>query len=167
MKRWFAVYTIARNEERASYHLRNQGYEVYLPLFRKKRRHARRTDWVKMPLFPRYLFVQLDLEVMPWRAVHSTLGVSALVCSGDGPVPIRNELIAAIQGRESPDGLVRINEHFCAKPGKRVTLLDGPFAEFEGIFESMRDDQRMVILLEFLGRPLKVVAPKNIVNVTR
>ncbi len=166
MKRWFAVYTMARNEERASYHLRNQGYEVYLPRYRKKRRHARRTDWVKMPLFPRYLFVRLDLEVMPWPAVQSTVGVSALVCSGNEPVPIRSELIAAIQGRENPDGLVEMSENFSGKPGDRVTLLDGPFAEFEGIFESMRDDQRMVILLEFLGRSLKVVAPRNIVNVT-
>lgn len=54
--------------------------------------------------------------------------------------------------------------HILIKMVTRLRLTS--FAEFEGIFESMRDDQRMVILLEFLGRSLKVVAPRNIVNVT-
>ena len=60
MTAWFAVYSRARAEATAQEHLRRQGYEVYLPRHLKRRRHARRTDFVLAPLFPRYLFVAFD-----------------------------------------------------------------------------------------------------------
>jgi len=79
MQQWYAVHTQASAEQKADFHLRNQGFEVYLPSYRKQRRHARRVDWIKAPLFPRYLFVRMDIETTPWRRIHSTIGVSYLL----------------------------------------------------------------------------------------
>lgn len=57
---WYAVYTQAGKERFALQNLANQGFEAYLPSYRKRRRHARRVDTVLAPLFPRYLFVRMD-----------------------------------------------------------------------------------------------------------
>ena len=51
--RWFVVYTQPLKETVAKQHLEEQGYDVYLPMFKKTRRHARRIDEVLQPLFPR------------------------------------------------------------------------------------------------------------------
>ena len=61
------------------------GFETYLPRYEKRRRHARRVETVAAPLFPRYLFVAIDLASQRWRSIHSTIGVSRLVCNGEDP----------------------------------------------------------------------------------
>ena len=58
---WYAVHTHAGAETKAVWHLENQGFSVYLPRYLRRRRHARKVDWVPTPLFPRYLFVFMDV----------------------------------------------------------------------------------------------------------
>src|SRR3989304_7459176 len=91
MPRWYVVHTPPQSEARAKANLERQGYEVYLPRCRKWRRHARRADIVAAPLFPRYLFLRLDISCDRWRPVLSTFGVCAFVCYGGvtAPVPVR------------------------------------------------------------------------------
>ena len=61
MKRWFAVHTKAHREHQALDNLNRQGFEAWLPQYQKGRRHAGRAETVTRPLFPRYLFVAVDL----------------------------------------------------------------------------------------------------------
>ena len=62
-RRWFVAQSHVHAESKAAMHLGRQGFEVYLPRYRKQRRHARRIDVVATPLFPRYPFVSIDLGV--------------------------------------------------------------------------------------------------------
>ncbi len=100
MTTWFAVYTRARAEAMAREHLRRQGYEVYLPQHMKRRRHARRTDFVPAPLFPRYLFVSLDRLQQRWRPILSTFGVCDLVRQGDWPAQVPAGFVEELRARE-------------------------------------------------------------------
>ena len=61
--RWYVVQTQANAEHKAVAHLGRQGFTTYLPRYLKRRRHARRVDIVPRPLFPRYLFVSIDVGV--------------------------------------------------------------------------------------------------------
>ena len=74
MERWYVVHTAPNGEARATAHLRRQGFETFMPRFAKLRRHARRTEKILAPLFPRYLFIQMNLSVDRWRAVNGTVG---------------------------------------------------------------------------------------------
>ena len=65
MMSWYVAYTHARKECQALQHLRNQTFEVFLPLYRKTRRHAGRVETITAPLFPRYVFVGVDFERQP------------------------------------------------------------------------------------------------------
>jgi transcriptional antiterminator RfaH len=85
---WHVVQTHSRAEEKAVVHLMRQGYDVYLPRYLKRRRHARRSETVAAPLFPRYLFVSFDRQVQRWRSIQSTIGVSQLVCNGETPASL-------------------------------------------------------------------------------
>ena len=43
------------------------------------------------------------------------------------------------------------------EPGTRVLINDGAFASCLGLFEGMRDDERVTVLLDLLGRKVRVL----------
>lgn len=154
MKRWYVIYTHPGAEGSAEQHLRRQGFEVYLPRNKKRRSHARKITWVVAPLFPRYLFVSMDIDADRWRAAHSTVGVQKLVSQGDEPLPVPDGVVEAIRGLETSDGTVNLKTVFT--PGDKVVVTEGPFMDKIGLMQSVRDDQRVVILLSLLGRDTPV-----------
>ena len=69
---------------------------MYLPRYLKRRRHARRTDWIATPLFPRYLFVRSDLGGGARKSIDTAPGVIRLLCMGKAPSPVADAIIAEI-----------------------------------------------------------------------
>jgi transcriptional antiterminator RfaH len=102
---WYLVHTLPNNETRADINLRRQGFRTYLLCYQQQRRHARR-GLVVRPLFPRYLFVQLDLARDMWRSVHSTFGVNFLVFVSEKPAALPLHVIDEIRAREDEAGFV-------------------------------------------------------------
>ena len=166
MQRWYVVHTQPRYEDTAARHLGNQNFGVYCPKYMKRRSHARRVDWVASPLFPRYLFVQMDVEQAQWRAIHSTVGVSYLVCQGDAPVAIPDNLVAEIREREDESGRVVVGKLVSFKNGDQVRLLSGPMADQVGLFDCASDEERVFILLDLLGRQVRVRMPIGAVSLS-
>jgi len=163
MKRWYAVQTHQRAEDLALAHLLRQNFEAYLPKCMTRRRHARRVEDIAVPLFPRYAFVRMDLGAERWRAVHSTFGVARLVCHGETPAFVPDAVIDDIRRRETGDGVVKLFDADRFKPGDRLTIKSGAFADHDGIFECLDSAQRVVLLLGLLGRELRVRLPQEVV----
>ncbi|MBV8753435.1 MAG: transcriptional activator RfaH [Hyphomicrobiales bacterium] len=162
-RRWYVVHTQPNGEARADLNLRRQGFATYLPRYGRQRSHARRREVVKRPLFPRYLFVGLDLARDRWRAIHSTFGVNRLVLAGEEPLPVPESVIDEIRAREDDEGLVALGLPAGVGPGSRVRLVDGIFADAKGVLERIADDRRVAILLELLGREVRVfVSPASV-----
>ncbi|MBL4615228.1 MAG: hypothetical protein JKY27_10200 [Magnetovibrio sp.] len=159
MKAWFVVRTKTGAEDRAAWHLNNQGFEAYLPRYRKQIRHARKTSTVLRAVFPGYLFVSMDLEQQRWRAINGTMGVISLVQFGEAPRPISDTVVDVIRAREeggvvnlAPDGL---------KVGDRVRVREGAFADHEALLAEVSDDKRVILLLNLMGREVRVTACKE------
>src|SRR5512143_673906 len=102
--RWYVAQSQPHAERKAVWHLNRQGFETYLPVYQKRRRHARRTETVLAPLFPRYIFVAVDLAAQRWLSIRSTVGVSNLVCNGDVPAAVPDGVIDALKHREDERG---------------------------------------------------------------
>ena len=164
MTAWFAVYTRARAEAMAREHLRRQGYEVYLPQHMKPRRHARRTDFVPAPLFPRYLFVAIDRLHQRWRPILSTVGVCDLVRQGERPAEIAAKLVEALRRRERDGAFEHAAQVQGLRPGDPVRVAAGPFADLVGRFYGMAATDRVFVLLEMLGRSVKAQLLSEIVD---
>ena len=159
MKNWFVVYTQPRNEDLATEHLERQGFDVYFPRYRKSRSHARRQDVVASPLFPRYIFVGFDVMSAAWRSIRSTRGVIDLVRHGIDPVPVPEGTIEEIRAREDDNGYVVLGKHLHLSRGDRFRIDSGPFVSCEAIFESKKDETRVIALLSMLGRKVSVELP--------
>ena len=155
--RWYVVQTQSHAEGKATAHLTRQGFEAYLPRYLKRRRHARRVETVAAPLFPRYLFISIDMAAQRWRSISSTMGVSRLVCNGDQPAAVAEGVISALKGREGADGLVRLDPPPRFMQGDQVRIVDGVFSACLGLFEGMADRDRVAVLLDLLGRKVRVV----------
>lgn len=147
---WYAVHCKPLKEREAAAALENYlGLGIYLPEIRRRFRgkisHA--------PFFPRYLFVQADLQTVAASRINAAQGVVHLVAFDELPQPIPAEVIDAIRERlahlNAQGGLAEHN----FRPGDRVRLKDGPFRGIEAIFAGpMTPSTRVRILLEFLGQ---------------
>lgn len=158
---WYVVETHPCAEAKAEAHLRRQGFQTYLPRYRKQRRHARRCEEILAPLFPRYLFVAMDTARQRWRAVQSTLGVRRLVSFGASPAPMRDSVIHEIRSREAEDGLIRFAPQTGFTPGEAVRVANGLLESQLGFFESITDNERVAVLLDILGRKTRVVLHRS------
>jgi transcriptional antiterminator RfaH len=155
MRRWYVAQTHSRAEAKAIGHLRRQGFEVYLPQYRKTRRHARRLERVRVPLFPGYLFVAIDVARAQWRAIRSTVGVRSLICNGDAPVAVPDGIVDGIRAREDAERLVEVPAPVPFARGEAVRITDGPMRDQVGLFDCVTDEDRVVVLLTLLGRQVR------------
>ena len=156
-ERWYVVQSQPNAELKAMEHLNRQGFATYLPRYVKRRRHARRVEHVPAPLFPRYLFVGIDMATQRWRSIFSTVGVSRLICGGDAPQAVPDRIVDALRAREDEAGLVRLDLRPSFRSGDKICVLDGALAGCFGLYEGMKDSERVAVLLDLLGRKVRVI----------
>jgi transcriptional antiterminator RfaH len=154
---WYVVQTQPNAERKALVHLERQGFATYLPRYLKRRRHARRVDIVSAPLFPRYLFVEIDMATRRWRSIHSTVGVSQLVCAGDVPSPVPEYVVAALKDREDAEGFIQLARQPSFRRGDKIRVRAGLFSDCLGLYDGMPDRERIAVLIDLLGRKVRVL----------
>ena len=150
------VQTQINAEAKAARNLVRQGFEIYFPRYLKRYSHARKVGVAAVPLFPRYLFVRIDMASQRWRAIQSTYGVSRLVCHGSEPAPVALQVLSALRAREDERGFIKLERRPSFSQGEKVRVLTGAFAENLGLFEGFADRDRVAVLLDLLGRKVRV-----------
>lgn len=162
-KRWYLVYAKSRQESVAETNLRRQGYVTYLPLARLMRRRNGRRVSASGPMFPRYLFVQLDETSDNWGPIRSTLGVVSIVHFGRRAATVPSEFISSLKNREDADGLqpVSLGDF---KSGGRVRITEGGLSGYEGVFIARTSRERVVVLLEILGKQTRAQLDANAIE---
>jgi transcription elongation factor/antiterminator RfaH len=153
-QRWYLVHTLPRKETVAQLHLRAQGFSNFLPRRSKTVRHARKLRMVDAPVFPRYLFVALDLERDRWRSVNGTSGVASLVMAHKRPVAVPRGVVETLIRSSGETGKIRFTHDF--QSGQKVRLIAGPFAEALGVLDRLDDAGRIEVLLDIMGGGIRV-----------
>jgi transcriptional antiterminator RfaH len=161
--RWYVVQTHVNAEAKASANLDRQGFAVYLPRYLKRRSHARKVDTVARALFPRYLFVAIDLATQRWRAIQSTLGVSHLIGWGGQPASVEDGVINALKAREDERGFVKLARRSAFSPGDKVRIVEGAFIDNLALVEGVSDHERVAVLLDLLGRKVRVFVGADLI----
>jgi transcriptional antiterminator RfaH len=156
VRQWFVAHTQPLKERVAENHLQEQGFQVYCPRYRKIRRHARRTTEVVSPLFPRYLFVALNLELDRWRSVNGTKGISYLLMNDEKPIWVPECVVQDLKEREVEEGIVPVTSLVVFAKGDKVRVKEGAFESHIAVFEELDDKQRVQLLLSVLGREARI-----------
>ncbi len=165
-KEWYVVNTYAGHENRVKENLlkRIESMDISQNLFRilvaeEEEIEIKNDKPVKVlkNLYPGYLFVEMIMTDESWYVVRNTPGVTGFIGSSGGgakPFPVSKEEIENILRRIGHKD-AKVNIDF--KVEDTVKILNGSFANTEGIVESIdKENQKVVVNIFFLGRETPV-----------
>lgn len=152
---WYVAYTKPKSENLAKVNLAQQGFEVYLPLFKKFKKTEHGAVAQFEPMFPRYLFFKCTELQQSLSTVRSTKGVNNLVRFGFEPARLQDKLVVLIREMESSRNDITIGQASSFRAGQSVRLKHTALGNVEGLIHNV-GAQRIAVLLEILGRPTVV-----------
>ncbi len=109
---------------------------------------------VERRVFPGYILVQMILDDDSWSVVRNTPGITGFVGIGNRPTPLSSAEVDHIMSRiEASQPRVQVN----FKPGDKVRITEGAFADFHGTVEEIDLERGKVrILVSIFGRETPV-----------
>lgn len=147
---WLLVYTKVKGEKRAQRNIENQGFETFLPLIAPSNKKKDLNQLV--PVFPRYLFVQVNLEKDNWTSIRSSLGVSKIVMFSEKFPFIPAVVIKTLKKKLDKRNIFKeeiLKSDF--KKGDKLKVKDGIFNGLDAIFVAEKSKHRVTLLLNFLN----------------
>lgn len=144
--RWYVIQSKPRQDRRALENLQRQGYSCYQPTLVVEKLLQGRKLAIEQPLFPGYLFIQLDPVRHNWSPIRSTRGVNQIVRVREHPLPVRDEVVEAIRARcaSQQESIPYL------RPGERVLIKEGCFSQLEAIFVANDGAERVTLLMQIL-----------------
>ena len=149
---WYAVCTRHQHEKSAARILEYKQFEVFLPLYKVRRRWQDRIKEISVPLFPGYVFVRGGPA--RWLQILTTAGVSSIVSCGGRPAAIPFSEVEGV--RRIVESTLRIEPHPFLRCGDWVRVVYGPIAGVEGILLRKKNMARLVLSVEMLGKSAAV-----------
>jgi transcription termination/antitermination protein NusG len=163
---WYVVHSYSGYENKVkanlgtrikSMHMEDSIFDIVIPMEDVVEIKSGRKVTVPRKQFPGYILVRMYMDDDSWGVVRNTPGVTGFVGSGTKPTPMPRREVERILG-------VRKDEEKKAprfKPdwevGETVRVIDGPFADFNGIIEDINMDQSKVrVLVDIFGRETPV-----------
>ena len=151
---WYALQHKPAQGDRALTHLQNQEVACFYPKITVERIKAGKRTKKLEPLFPGYLFVNLEQSDPQWAKLRSTRGVLRIVSFANTPAAISDEVIQHIKA-----SLDSVAEQGGIKPGQAVQLNEGPFEGINAIFQAYDGEARAIVLINFMQKQQAVKVP--------
>ncbi|NPU94797.1 MAG: transcription termination/antitermination protein NusG [Gammaproteobacteria bacterium] len=107
--------------------------------------------------FPGYVLVQMEMNEATWHLVKDCPKVMGFIGgTADKPAPISDREAAAILQRVE-DGVEKPKPKTLFEPGEVVRVVDGPFADFNGVVEEVNyEKSRLQVAVLIFGRSTPV-----------
>ena len=132
MQAWYLLYCKRGQLQRAQEHLERQSVNCLTPVITLEKMQRGRRTTVSEPLFPNYLFVEFDPEVIHTTTISATRGVSHFVRFGAHPARVPSSVI-----------------HHA---GDSVVITEGAFEGLQAIFAEPDGEARSMLLLNLLNK---------------
>ena len=160
---WYVVHCysgyenkVKRNLEQriSSMEMENYIFQVIVPTEEEiEVREGKRRTYQRR-VFPGYILVEMILTDDSWYVVRNTPGVTGFVGMGTKPTPLREEEVQRIITRMEAEA-PKVKVTF--KPGEKVRIVQGPFADFIGNVDDINMEKGKVrVLVSFFGRETPV-----------
>ena len=157
---WYVLRLRSNFERVASTVLKERGYDVFLPEYRTRRKWSDRVKEIDVPLFPGYTFCRFDPRLK--LPILMSPGVVSILESADGPVPVPEREIMAVQM------MLQSGLTFGLCPflqvGQPVVVERGPLKGTEGIVVRMKGSYRLVVSVFLLQRSVSAEIDRDCVR---
>ncbi len=163
IKKWFAIYTKAKNEKKVEKQLSELGYEAYLPLKKELRQWKDRMKKVEIPLFSSYVFVKVNNKEYQ-EIPKQIIGFVKFVTIGGQKIAVRDKEIETIKKmlEYSDENIVVSNEKF--ELYQKVEIKKGLLRGTKGKLISFKGKYKIAVRIETIGTGLIVEIDKNSVK---
>lgn len=147
---WYAAYTKCNHERAVKKQLTDKGIVTFLPTIIVPSRRRDRKVLIKKPLFPNYLFVELDSNHDNWMKTFRTPGL-VKICGNGRPTPVPVEDITSIRIFVNSDRNLYPLPYL--EVGARVQVISGPLTGAIGVLiKEDRKHRRLVVSVELMGQ---------------
>ncbi|HQV28827.1 MAG TPA: transcription termination/antitermination protein NusG [Thermoflexales bacterium] len=160
---WYAVHCYSGYENKVKHSLEQRIdtmgmagkiVDVVVPTEEEMEVKDGRRRTVEKRVFPGYIIVKMSMSEEAWYVVRNTPGVTRFVGMGNRPSPLSPQEVTQIVKRmEAEAPKLRVN----FKPGQRVRITDGPFADFPAVVDKIDTERaKVTVLVSFFGRETPV-----------
>ncbi len=87
-----------------------------------------------------------------------------MIMAGESPAPIAKGIVEGLIARLDARGYIALTLRAAQRLGDPVRVLGGFFGDALGLFEELCDGDRVPILLDLLGRQVRVVIDEALVE---
>lgn len=157
-RQWYVIHCYSGYENKVKHNLgqriesmnvQDQIFQVVVPTEEEIEVRDGKRRTIERRVFPGYVLVQMLMTDESWYVVRNTPGVTQIIST-----PLRPEEMQSILKRME-DGAPKIKVTF--KPGQKVRIVDGPFADFVGSVDEVNMEKGKVrVLVSFFGRETPV-----------
>ncbi|CAM3731268.1 transcription termination/antitermination protein NusG [Parendozoicomonas haliclonae] len=165
-KRWYVVHAYSGYEKQVMrslkervklYGMEDKFGEILVPteeVVEIKNGQKRRSE---RKFFPGYVLVQMDMEEDSWHLIKDTPRVLGFIGgTADKPQPITQKEADIILQRVQEGG-EKPRPKTLFEPGEMVRVIDGPFADFNGVVEEVNyEKSRLQVAVMIFGRSTPV-----------
>jgi len=152
---WYAVYVKSRHEFVAFQELRKKQISAFLPSVHKISQWKDRRKLIEYPLFPGYLFVQVNPYPEEFLGVLKTRGIVTLISLEPGkPTPVAPEEIDSLRILIESGKKIDVYPHLMQ--GTQVRIKSGPLKNAEGIISKKENEYTFQVNVELLGRSVAI-----------
>jgi transcriptional antiterminator RfaH len=122
---WYVLQTHLKQEERTNKNLKSWGVETLHAKVRTRRfnEFTGAPTYITKPLFPCYLFARFNVREQLAK-IRFTRGVHNVVCFGESPAPVAQEIIDIIRGHIDENDFVKETDEL--KPADKVVISEDP-----------------------------------------
>jgi transcriptional antiterminator RfaH len=159
---WYLIRTKSNRERFVREQLALTVSDIFLPMLKLPFTRPHRTSPSLVPLFPQYIFARLHLATQFFE-VRYMPGVMGFVSTGCEPLAVSEEIVDSVRSR-CTDSILQLNP-IPLRRGEHVRVVEGPFRDFEAIFENyLSGTKRVAILMKNIeGCGVRVVASTSAV----
>lgn len=165
-KRWYVVHAYSGFEKHVKRSLQervkragmeDQFGEILVPTEEVVEMRGGQKRKSERKFFPGYVLVQMEMNEATWHLVKDCPKVMGFIGgTADKPAPISDREAAAILQRVE-DGVEKPKPKTLFEPGEVVRVIDGPFADFNGVVEEVNyEKSRLQVAVLIFGRSTPV-----------
>jgi transcriptional antiterminator NusG len=165
-KRWYVVHAYSGFEKQVMRSLNDrvklagmedQFGEILVPTEEVVEMRGGQKRKSERKFFPGYVLVQMEMTDETWHLVKDCPKVMGFIGgTADKPAPISDAEAAAILQRVE-DGVEKPKPKTLFEPGEVVRVVDGPFADFNGVVEEVNyEKSRLHVAVLIFGRSTPV-----------
>ena len=162
-RNWYAIHTysgyenaVARNLKQRieSLGMEDKIFNVVVPVEKKVKIKAGKRVIVEEKIYPGYVLVDMIVTDDSWYVARNTPRVTGFIGAGVIPVPLDESEIRELFKRMGED---TVKHKIDLAIGESVTIVDGPFKDFEGKVNEINEERGKVkVLVSMFGRETPV-----------